>query len=71
MQMQLAKFRAKGYFDGTGPAGYNAANTMLNQLNDELGTVERLSKTAIPAIYGVSQASACESESDCFSFRFI
>lgn len=57
MQMQMAKFRAKGYFDAVGPASYNFSSGLLNALNDELGTVERLSRTPIPTIYGVVRSS--------------
>jgi len=53
MQMQLATFRARGFFDGTGPAGYNFSCSLINALNDELGTVERLARQSIPTSYGI------------------
>jgi len=52
-QLVLAKWRAKGLLDLTGPAGYNALSTQINTLIAEFGATERLGTMAIPAIYGI------------------
>ena len=49
-QLVLAKWRAKGLLDLTGPAGYNALSTQINTLIAEFGATERLGTMAIPAI---------------------
>lgn len=53
LQLYLASCKAKGFFDVPSHAGYNRLQGHLASLTDELGTIERLSKVAIPAVYGI------------------
>lgn len=57
-QLVLAKWRAKGLLDLTGPAGYNALSTQINTLIAEFGATERLGTMAIPAICASSRVCA-------------
>lgn len=53
LQLYLASCKARGFFDVPSHAGYNTLQGYLGALTDELGTVERLIKVAIPAAYSI------------------
>lgn len=53
LQLYLASCKARGFFDVPSHAGYNTLQSYIGALTDELGTIERLIKVAIPAAYSI------------------
>jgi len=49
----IFKFKRRGYIDTLGPAGFNAMNTAIAVMTDELTALERIATTPIPASYGI------------------
>jgi len=49
----LFKFRRRGYLDVLGPAGFNAMNTCVATMVDQLTALERVATTPIPISYGI------------------
>lgn len=53
MTRAIYGFRRDGCLETIGPAGMNAITQMVQQLVDQLGIMERVANTPIPASYGI------------------